>query len=67
MYIANIVFTLVALAKLISAMPDRIDEVRALTNRALKLKDKIDPKHTGYFSEEIEADLAELLRLTQSN
>jgi len=67
MYIANIVFTLVALAKLISAIPGRTDEVRALTNRALKLKDKIDPEHTGYFSKEVETDIAELLRITLLN
>lgn len=65
MYIANIVFTLVALAKLVSSAPNRIDEVKALTNRALKLKEKIDPEHTGYFSEEVAADLAELLRITE--
>lgn len=66
MYITNIVFTIVALAKLLSIMPNRIDEVKALTNQALILKSKIDPEHTGYFSEEIEKDLAELSRIMGS-
>lgn len=63
MYVTNIVFTLVALAKLTSTSSSRINEVRDLVNKALELKNKIDPEHTGYFSEEIEAELSELIRI----
>lgn len=65
MYTANIVFTLVSLARLISANAQRVDEVQKMYDEAIILKSQIDKEHMGFFSDEVESDiqfLSEILR-----
>ena len=60
----NIIFTLVELAKLITNAPKRIDEMRMLTDEAIRIKSNIDAEHAGYFSNDIEDSLIWLLSIT---
>lgn len=57
MYTANFVFTLVSLARLISADGQRINEVQEMYEEAIILKSQIDKDHMGFFSDEIESDI----------
>ena len=67
MYTTNVVFTLVALAKLLRVNPEKAAEVCTLTSEALQLREKIDSEHTGFFSQEIEKDIISLVDYTRSN
>ncbi len=60
MYTTNIVFTLVALAKIVSANEERYNEVQQLLDAAIVLKSNIDLDHIGYFPDEIEEDIQAL-------
>jgi tetratricopeptide (TPR) repeat protein len=57
-YTTNIVFTLVALAKTLLLAEDRTDDVKQLIREAISLKANIDDEHTGFFSEEVNRDIA---------
>lgn len=57
MYTANIVLTLVSLARLISADNQRVDEVQEMYDEAATLKAQIDKNHMGFFSDEVESDI----------
>lgn len=63
MYTINIVYTLVSLAKVVSANTKRLDEVGELFNEAMALKSDIDFDHLGFFSDDIERDIKILSEL----
>ncbi|MCM1494534.1 MAG: tetratricopeptide repeat protein [Bacteroides sp.] len=63
MYTANIVFTLVSLAKLVATNSERLDEVKRLFDEVVTLKSDIDLNHVGFFQDDIEKDIRMLSEL----
>lgn len=60
-YTTNIVFTLISYAKYLSADPQNINVVRGLIEQAVEMKKKISNENMGFFSDEIERKINELV------
>ena len=48
---------------MITNAPKRMDEMRMLTDEAIRIKSNIDAEHAGYFSNDIENSLIWLLSI----